>query len=61
MLSENVFLQLIGIKRLNREILPCAPYGCGSDEDNTARAKRLKGEGPAFIVHPSLFQRVKWG
>lgn len=34
-------------------ILPCAPYGCDSDEENTVGAKRLKGEGPAFIVHPS--------
>lgn len=34
-------------------ILPCVPYGCGSDEENTVGAKRLKGEGPAFIVHPS--------
>lgn len=58
-LLENVFLQLMtGIKRFNGEILPCAPYGCGCDEENTARAKRLKGEGPAFFVHPSHFKEL---
>lgn len=62
-LLENVFLQLMtGIKRFNGEILPSAPYGCASDEENSARAKRLKGKGPAFFVPPlSLFQRVKQG
>lgn len=54
MLLENVFLQLMtGIKRFSGEILPSATYGCASDEENTARAKRLKGKGPAFFVPPS--------
>lgn len=54
MLSENVFLQLMtDLKRFNGETLPCAPFGSGSDEEDTARAERLKGAGPVFIVHPS--------
>lgn len=54
MLSESVSLQLMaGIERFNGEILPCEPQSCGSDEENAVRAKRRKGEGPAFVVHPS--------
>jgi len=53
-LLGNIFLQLmIGIKRFNREVLPCAPRGCGSDGENAAGAERLKGEGPVFLLYPS--------
>lgn len=52
-LSENVFIQLLtDIQRFNAELLPWAPCGCGSDEENTARDERLEGEGSVLIVHP---------
>lgn len=52
-LSENVFIQLLSdIQGFNAEILPCAPCGCGSDGESTARDERLKGGGSVFIVHP---------
>lgn len=59
MLSENVFLQLMtGIKRFSREIIPCAPCSCGSDEENTASATKLKGGGPAFVCLSPHFEEL---
>lgn len=61
-LSENVFIQLLtDIQGFNAEILPCAPCGCGSEEENTARDERLKGEGSVLIVHPPLHFSVQQG
>lgn len=37
-LSEDVFIQILtDIQGFNAEILPCAPCGCGSGGENTAR------------------------
>lgn len=61
-LSQNVFIQLLtDIQGFNAEILPCAPCGCGSDGESTARDERLKGEGSVFIVCPHPHFSIQQG
>lgn len=61
-LSENVFIQLLtDIQGFYAEILPCAPCGCGSEGESTARDERLKGEGSVFIAHPHPHFSIQQG